>query len=78
MEMFPAAAPHKPSKTLEEVEREYIIAVHEATGGRIEGPDGAAKVLGLHPSTLRTRMKKLGIQDSRPRPHARSEPIAVI
>ncbi len=78
MEMFPAAAPHKPSKTLEEVEREYIIAVHEAAGGRIEGPDGAAKVLGLHPSTLRTRMKKLGIQDTKPRPHTRGQPMAVI
>jgi len=77
MEMFPAAAPHKPSKTLEELEREYIIAMHEAVGGRIEGPDGAAKVLGLHPSPC-ARMKKLGIQDTRPRPHARSEPSAVI
>jgi len=73
METLPAAAPHKPSKTLEELEREYIIAVHEATGGKIEGPYGAAKVLGLHPSTLRTRMKKLGLQDSRPGPHARGE-----
>jgi formate hydrogenlyase transcriptional activator len=78
METLPAAVPHKLSKTLEEVEREYIIAVHKATGGRIEGPEGAAKVLGLHPSTLRTRMKKLGIQDTKPRPRARSESIAVI
>ena len=67
-ETLPATAPHKPSKTLEEVEREYIAAVSEATGWRIEGPDGAAKILGLHPSTLRTRMQKLGIQIRRPGP----------
>jgi transcriptional regulator with GAF, ATPase, and Fis domain len=61
-----AAAPHKLSKTLEEVEREHIIAVYEAMGWKIEGPDGAAKILGLPPSTLRSRMRKLKIQDRRP------------
>jgi formate hydrogenlyase transcriptional activator len=60
-ETLPAAAPHKPINTLEEVEREYITAVCEATGWKIEGPDGAAKILGLHPGTLRGHMKKLGI-----------------
>ena len=67
-ETLPATAPHQPSKTLEEVEREYIAAVSEATGGRIEGPDGAAKILGLHPSTLRARMQKLRIPIRRPGP----------
>jgi chemotaxis protein methyltransferase CheR len=67
-ETLPATGPYKPSKTLEEVEREYIAAVSEATGWKIEGPDGAAKILGLHPSTLRTRMQKLGIQIRRPGP----------
>ena len=77
-ETLPATAPHKPSKTLEEVEREYIAAVSEATGWKIEGPDGAAKILGLHPSTLRTRMQKLGIQIRRPGPrHGRGEEAAV-
>ena len=61
-----AAPPHKLGQTLEEVEREHIIAVHEATGWRIEGPDGAAQILGLHPSTLRSRMRKLKIQDRPP------------
>jgi len=51
-------------RTLEQVEKEYIIRVLEDTGWRIEGPNGAAKVLGLNPSTLRTRMAKLGIQKS--------------
>jgi PAS domain S-box-containing protein len=50
------------AKTLEEVEREYIIRTLENTGWRIEGPHGAANILGLNPSTLRTRMSKLGIQ----------------
>jgi len=50
------------AKTLEEVERDYIVRTLENTGWRIEGPHGAANVLGLNPSTLRTRMSKLGIQ----------------
>ncbi len=54
-----------PVKTLEEVEREYILHTLEHTGWRIEGKHGAAKVLGLNPSTLRTRMVKLGIQRHR-------------
>jgi len=54
-----------PTETLEEVEREYIIRTLENTGWRIEGPHGAAKILGLNPSTLRTRMIKLGIQRRR-------------
>jgi transcriptional regulator with GAF, ATPase, and Fis domain len=44
------------------VEREHITAVVEAAGWKIEGPEGAAKILGLPPSTLRARMKKLEIQ----------------
>jgi transcriptional regulator with GAF, ATPase, and Fis domain len=49
------------TKTLGEVERDYIIETLEYTGWRIEGPNGAANILGLNPSTLRTRMLKLGI-----------------
>ena len=49
------------TKTLGEVERDYIIETLEHTGWRIEGPSGAANILGLNPSTLRTRMIKLGI-----------------
>jgi PAS domain S-box-containing protein len=54
-----------PTQTLEEVEREYILRTLESTGWRVEGKNGAAKVLGLNPSTLRTRMLKLGIQRRR-------------
>ena len=52
------------ARTLEQVEKEYIISVLDNTGWRIEGPHGAAKILGLNPSTLRTRMVKLKIQKS--------------
>ena len=61
----PAAVDSVPTETLEEIEREYIIRTLENTGWRIEGPHGAAKILGLNPSTLRTRMIKLGIQRRR-------------
>lgn len=48
-------------KTLEEMERSQIIKTLSETRWRIEGKDGAAAILGLHPSTLRARMHKLGI-----------------
>ena len=47
--------------TLGEAEREHILRALEATGWRINGPKGAAAMLKLHPSTLRFRMKKLGL-----------------
>jgi formate hydrogenlyase transcriptional activator len=50
------------TKTLEEVEREYIIQILKSKDWRIEGPKGAAIILGLHPNTLRFRMQKLGIK----------------
>jgi len=56
----------QPLGTLEEMERRHITEVLERTRWVIEGPAGAARVLGLHPNTLRSRMAKLGI--SRP-PH---------
>jgi formate hydrogenlyase transcriptional activator len=48
-------------KTLEETERNHILKIISETRWRIEGKDGAASILGLHPSTLRARMHKLGI-----------------
>jgi transcriptional regulator with GAF, ATPase, and Fis domain len=47
--------------TLAYVERKYITHVLQSTGWRISGPKGAAKTLNLNPSTLRYRIKKLGI-----------------
>jgi formate hydrogenlyase transcriptional activator len=48
-------------KTLEENEKSYIIKMLEKTNGKIEGKSGAAEILGINPSTLRSRIKKLGI-----------------
>lgn len=48
-------------RTLDEVERDHILSVLERTEWRMEGALGAAVILGLHPNTLRSRMKKLGI-----------------
>ncbi|MGA9537760.1 MAG: sigma 54-interacting transcriptional regulator [Desulfobacterales bacterium] len=46
---------------LQTVERQHIISVLNSVNWRISGPKGAAKILGLNPSTLRFRMQKLGI-----------------
>ena len=48
--------------TLENVERAYILEVLEHTRWVIEGPAGAAAILGLHPNTLRSRLIKLGLR----------------
>ncbi len=51
------------SKTkLEDVERDHIIEVLKKTGWKVSGEKGAAKILGLNPTTLEARMKKMGIK----------------
>jgi formate hydrogenlyase transcriptional activator len=52
------------SAALEDVERDHVLAVLQETKWVIEGPRGAAVILGLHPNTLRSRLKRLGV--SRP------------
>ena len=52
------------SDSLEEVERAHILRVLQDMGWVIEGKQGAAARLGLHPNTLRSRMQKLGIKKS--------------
>jgi formate hydrogenlyase transcriptional activator len=47
--------------TAEESERNHIRRVLERTGRRIRGQGGASEILGLKPTTLESRMKKLGI-----------------
>jgi len=64
----PVAAP---PRSLADAEREHILRALERTRWRIKGPDGAAAMLGLNPSTLRGRMKRL---DIRPRRNADSDP----
>jgi DNA-binding NtrC family response regulator len=51
----------KPPASLEAVERDYILSVLQQTNWLITGPRGAAKILHINPSTLRNRIKKLGI-----------------
>jgi PAS domain S-box-containing protein len=62
----PAEEPVPPGGTasMEDVERAHIARVLKQTGWRIDGPQGAARSLGINPSTLRSRIKKLGIRRS--------------
>ena len=50
------------SLTLKEMERRHITELLKRTGWKIDGPGGAARLLELNPSTLRSRIKKLGIR----------------
>ena len=67
-----AAAPPRKSassdrvETLAEVERRHLAEVLRRTGGKIYGEDGAAVLLGLKPTTLQSRLRKLGIDRRRP------------
>jgi PAS domain S-box-containing protein len=63
--LLSAAPLGAPAPTLAESERELIVRALEGTGWRIKGPRGAATALGLNPSTLYGRMKKLGIRPAR-------------
>lgn len=47
--------------SMAEVERSHILKVLKMTGGRVSGENGAAKILGLNPQTLYSRIKRLGI-----------------
>jgi transcriptional regulator with GAF, ATPase, and Fis domain len=50
-----------PQRQAVDVEREHIRAILESTRWRIPGKTGAAELLGLKPTTLETRMAKLGL-----------------
>lgn len=55
-----ATAP--PPAGLKDFERQHILQTLTLTNWHIEGPDGAAARLGIPPSTLRSRLKQLGIK----------------
>jgi formate hydrogenlyase transcriptional activator len=61
----PAAQPDpvqtREQRSLENVQKSHILAVLNQTNWVIEGARGAARVLDVHPNTLRSRLKKLGI-----------------
>ena len=65
MPVFDRSASAAPPKTLADAEREHILQALERASWQIKGPAGAAAELGLKPSTLYSRMKKLGIPSRR-------------
>jgi DNA-binding NtrC family response regulator len=48
-------------QTFEEVERNYLLRIMEMVGWRVRGEGGAAQIMGLKPTTLESRMQKLGL-----------------
>lgn len=50
-------------KTMEEMERDYILSVLKICQGRVSGPGGAAEILNIPPTTLQSKMKKHGIKN---------------
>ena len=67
---LPAASPEGPiaapasketMKSMSEHEKEYILSALISCNWKLYGQDGAANLLQMHPSTLNSRMKKLGI-----------------
>ena len=60
----PVSVARAPSRAgrLDDVERAHIVATLDQTGWVIEGERGAARILDMHPNTLRSRMKKLGLE----------------
>ena len=63
----PAASP-APSGSFEDIARSAILDALKAAGGQIQGPGGAAERLRINPSTLRSRMERLGLEWRKGRP----------
>src|SRR5262249_28099026 len=68
----PGPAPPEPEARLDEAMVRHIEAALARSFGRIEGPFGAARALGINPHTLRARMRKLGVDWRRFRTHTAS------
>jgi transcriptional regulator with GAF, ATPase, and Fis domain len=60
-----APSTRQPLLTLEESERAHIRRALAVADGRVHGSNGAAEMLGINPSTLRSRMQKLGMTTKR-------------
>lgn len=60
--VYPTADMSISVKTIEETERNYIIAILKQCNYKVAGPGGAAELLNLPPSTLSSKIKKLGIK----------------
>ena len=61
----PAGPGGQAIESLDEAQRKHILRALEKTDWKIEGKQGAAHLLGINPSTLRGRMRKLGIDQLR-------------
>jgi transcriptional regulator with GAF, ATPase, and Fis domain len=57
-----SSPPSNQTVSLDEIQQQHIQHILNETGGKINGPGGAAEILQMKPSTLRNRMKKLGIK----------------
>jgi formate hydrogenlyase transcriptional activator len=66
---LPVAAPTPPVlsglQTLADVERQHVLEALRSTRGRVSGPRGAARLLGIKPTTLEARIRRLGIEKPR-------------
>jgi transcriptional regulator with GAF, ATPase, and Fis domain len=59
-----AAAPEWPLREIKQQERAMILEALEKTRGKIYGPDGAAQLLGLKPTTLSSKVHRMGLKDA--------------
>lgn len=62
---LPRTGASSDASTLKEIERQHILQVLELAGWRVSGEKGAAKILGMPPTTLESRMRKLDIKRTR-------------
>ena len=58
----PSGPPAREPQRMDDVARDHIVAVLERCAWKVGGRGGAGEILGVHPNTLRSRMKKLGIK----------------
>jgi formate hydrogenlyase transcriptional activator len=65
-----ARPPPRTGERLVEVDRAHFVQVLERCGWRINGAGNAADVLGMHPNTLRSRLKKLGVERPKTSTHS--------
>jgi chemotaxis protein methyltransferase CheR len=67
-DLLPKASENQGSdfKTLEEMERDYILQVMKSKNWKVQGANSAASILEMNPNTLRARLKKLGIKKQAP------------
>jgi transcriptional regulator with GAF, ATPase, and Fis domain len=63
----PPEADVVPQAEMDRRERDNVLAALRRAGWKISGASGAAEILGVKPTTLRSRLKKMGLGNDRPR-----------